>query len=143
MRFQHPIPVLAVRDLKASIDHYVRVLGFQLDWADDDDVASVSRGKCSLYLCQDDQGHPGGWVWIGVGSTMALWEEYRESGATIRTPPTSYPWALEMQVEDPDGNVLRFGSDPKPNRASGVWLDMRGVIWRQLSDGTWTEIEDR
>lgn len=28
-------------------------------------------------------------------------------------PPTSYSWALEFQVEDPDGNVLRFGSDPE------------------------------
>jgi hypothetical protein len=22
------------------------------------------------------------------------------------------PWAYEMQVEDPDGHVLRFGSEP-------------------------------
>jgi hypothetical protein len=28
--------------------------------------------------------------------------------------PTKYPWALEMQLEDPDGNVLRIGSERKP-----------------------------
>jgi hypothetical protein len=28
-------------------------------------------------------------------------------------PPTRYTWALKMQIEDPDGNVLRMGSDPK------------------------------
>jgi hypothetical protein len=28
-------------------------------------------------------------------------------------PPTNFPWALEMQVKDPDGNVLRIGSEPK------------------------------
>jgi hypothetical protein len=28
-------------------------------------------------------------------------------------PPTNFPWALEMHVEDPDGNVLRLGSEPK------------------------------
>lgn len=31
----------------------------------------------------------------------------------IRHLPTYYPGAYEMQVEDLDGNVLRFGSDPK------------------------------
>ena len=30
----------------------------------------------------------------------------------IRLPPTNYFWALEMHTEDPDGNVLRLGSDP-------------------------------
>ncbi|NLF03184.1 MAG: hypothetical protein GX601_19645 [Anaerolineales bacterium] len=25
-----------------------------------------------------------------------------------------YSWAYEMRVEDPDGHVRRFGSDPKP-----------------------------
>ncbi len=34
-------------------------------------------------------------------------------GVGIRLPPTNYSWALEMQVEDPDGNVLRLGSEPK------------------------------
>jgi len=26
--------------------------------------------------------------------------------------PTNFPWAKEMHVEDPDGNVIRFGSEP-------------------------------
>jgi hypothetical protein len=34
----------------------------------------------------------------------------------ILLPPTNFPWALEMQVEDPDGNVLRIGSEPKTDR---------------------------
>ena len=27
--------------------------------------------------------------------------------------PTNRPWAYEMQVVDPDGHVLRFGSEPR------------------------------
>jgi hypothetical protein len=34
----------------------------------------------------------------------------------IRLKPTNFAWAYEMQVEDPDGRVLRFGSDPKGDR---------------------------
>jgi hypothetical protein len=39
--------------------------------------------------------------------------EYKESGAQILQPPENFPWACEMKVGDPDGRVLRFGSDPK------------------------------
>jgi len=143
MRFHAPSPILVVRDLAASVDYYVKLLGFTLDWMDHADIASVSRGDCTLFLAEGDQGEPGSWAWIGVGDADALYEEYRQSGATIRTPPVNFPWALELQVADPDGNVLRLGSDPKPNVPIGKWLDMRGVLWRQLSDGTWTEMEDR
>ena len=43
----------------------------------------------------------------------ALYEEYKDSGAQILQPPETFPWACEMKVGDPDGHVLRFGSDPK------------------------------
>jgi len=35
----------------------------------------------------------------------------------IRQAPTNYSWAMEMHVEDPDGHVLRFGTDPNPNES--------------------------
>jgi hypothetical protein len=34
-----------------------------------------------------------------------------------------------MQVEDLDGNVLRFGSEPRPGEPDGEWLDMHGRRW--------------
>jgi hypothetical protein len=52
-------------------------------------------------------------MWIGVDNVRGLHEELRAKGVAIRLAPTNYPWALEMQIEDPDGNVLRFGSDPE------------------------------
>jgi len=39
--------------------------------------------------------------------------EARDRGVPIRMAPTNYSWALEMQIEDPDGNVLRLGSEPR------------------------------
>jgi hypothetical protein len=32
----------------------------------------------------------------------------------IRTPLQNFSWAYEFTVDDPDGQVLRFGSAPKP-----------------------------
>jgi len=137
MFFGGATPILPVRDLDASLDYYVGVLGFRLGFREEG-FACVSRGKASVFLCQGDQGHPGTWVWIGVGDSEALCEGYRRKGARIRHPPTNYAWACEMQVEDPDGNVLRMGSDSKPGQPFGPWLDMRGRSWVKTADGGWS-----
>lgn len=68
-------------------------------------------------------------------------EEYRSKGASVQHPPTHYDRAYEMQIEDPDGNVLRLGSDPKPDQPHGEWLDMRGDRWVRSAAGGWTRIE--
>ncbi len=138
VRFEGVTPVLRVRRLAASLRHYVGVLGFRKDWGGaDKGFASVSRGDCHIFLSQGDQGHAGSWVWIGVSDAGALHEEYRRCGAKIRHAPTNYPWAYEMQVEDPDGNVLRMGSEPLRGRPTGEWLDMEGRRWARTAAG-WT-----
>jgi len=134
--FEGVSPILPVQDLPASIDYYVRMLGFTIDWQGPY-FASVSRGQCHIFLSQGDQGQPGTWVWIGVEDADALLEEYRRTGAKIRHMPTNYPWAYEAQVEDLDGNVLRLGSDSKKNEPLGEWLDMHGQRWLPLPDGGW------
>lgn len=133
--FEGVMPVLRVSDMKASLDYYVRALGFEVDWGDGGSVAGLSRGRCSIILVQGDQGHFGSWMWIGVEDCEALFAEYQASGAKIRHPPTNYFWALEMQVEDLDGNVLRLGSEPKKGEPFGEWMDMDGVRWLETDDG--------
>lgn len=133
--FEGVSPIFAVRNIRVSLAYYVDVLGFKIDWGGDTKFASVSRGRCHIMLCEGDQGHPGGWVWVGVGDAGLLFEEYKASGAKIRHRPTNYEWAYEMQVEDLDGNVLRMGSDPKPNQPFGPWLDMNRISWERLPDG--------
>jgi len=125
--FHAATPILRVRSLEASLDHYVRMLGFRVDW-NAAGMASVSRSACRLMLCHGHQGNPGTWVWIGVGDAEALHREFSARGATIRLPPTNYPWALEFHVEDPDRHILRFGSDPKKDRPGREW-----VAWYEQS----------
>jgi len=139
--FECVVPILRVRSLPASIDYYVNVLGFKVDWHEPGIMASVSRDRCHIMLCEGDQGNPGTWVWIGVEDCQRLFEEYKSRGAKVRHPPTNYQWAYEMQIEDPDGNVLRMGSDPKPGQPIGEWLDMRGDIWVKSPAGGWTRVE--
>ena len=41
-----------------------------------------------------------------------------------------------MQVADPDGNVLRLGSEPLAGEPVGEWLDASGRRWRRDVDET-------
>ena len=106
-------PILRVENLSVSVRYYVDVLGFErADW-ELDSFTYVALNGCGIYLCEGAQGHPGTWVWIGVEDVRALHAMYERRGAVIRQEPKNEPWALEMQIEDPDGHVLRFGSDPE------------------------------
>ena len=114
--FGSAAPVFRVARLAASLEYYVTVLGFKIDW-EDSGVASVSRDRCCIFLCDGDQGQSGAWTWIGVADAAAVFEELRARGARVRHPPTNYPWAFELQVEDLDGNVLSLASAPH-----GTWI---------------------
>ena len=112
-RFEGSQPILRVENMQASMHFYVDQLGFEnVSWGTAE-FTSVSRDRAAIYLCQGDQGRGAAWLWIGVEDVEQLHEECTARGVAIRHPPTNYPWALEMHVEDPDGNVIRFGSDPK------------------------------
>ncbi len=139
--FEGVTPIFRVQDLPASIHYYMNVLGFKIDFHQPGIIASVARDRCGIFLIQGDQGNPGTWVWIGVADVESLFDEYKRKGANVRHPPTNYLWAYEMQIEDPDGNVLRLGSEPKEDQPVGNWLDMHGRSWAMSPDGGWRRVE--
>ncbi len=130
-------PIFRVANLQASIDYYVNALGFKADFRIGNWLACVCRDKLGLFLSVGDQGNPGAWIWVGVNDAESLYEEFQSKGAKIRQPPTNFQWAYEFQVEDLDGNVLRFGSDPLPDVPFGPWLDMHGQLCDARPDGGW------
>ncbi|MBI3790573.1 MAG: bleomycin resistance family protein [Gemmatimonadetes bacterium] len=145
MQTDHPLgfgggnPIFRVADVEASAAYYVEKLGFTIDWTAGD-VCCVRAHQFTLFLVEGDQGQPGAWAWLGVSDVRALREHYRRTGAQIRHEPTNYAWALEMQVEDLDGNVLRVGSERDAGEPDGEWLDMRGQVWRQSPEGHWRRV---
>ena len=110
-------PILRVENMQAALRFYLDILGFQNASCGSEEFTSISRDGARLYLCQGGQGKGGAWVWIGVDDVCGLHAELKARGVAIRLPPTNYPWALEMQIEDPAGNVLRLGSEPRDDRA--------------------------
>lgn len=65
----------------------------------------------------------------------------RNVGARIRNPPNNFEWAVEMQVEDLDGNVLRIGSDPEKEKPLGIWRDADGIRWRHLGNERYEHVD--
>ena len=99
--------------MSAALHFYLDLLGFtNAPWGTND-FTQVSRDGSYIYLCRADQGQGRAWVWIGVDDVEVLHQFFLANGVPVRLPPTNFQWALEMQIEDPDGNVLRIGSDPK------------------------------
>lgn len=112
-RIENITPILNVTDMARSLAFYVDLLGFQnADWGDNK-FTCVTRNNTGIYLCEGGQGQPGTWIWMGFGGDIhALHKHFVEKGMAIHLPPTNFSWAYVMQVKDPDGHILRFGTDP-------------------------------
>jgi catechol 2,3-dioxygenase-like lactoylglutathione lyase family enzyme len=112
-RIENISPILYVTDMAKSLEFYVHILGFKkADWGDDN-FTSINRDNSGIYLCKGGQGLPGTWLWIGFdGDIIELHQKLKSKGVTIKLPPTNFSWAYEIQVQDPDGHILRFGTDP-------------------------------
>ena len=108
-QIENTIPVLAVSDLARSVDFYRRVLGFEVEWTTAT-LCSVAKDRCSIMLESRDE-ISRGTVWVGLDGS-SIFQDIERSGATVLQPPTNRPWAYEMKVADPDGNVIWLGAQP-------------------------------
>jgi catechol 2,3-dioxygenase-like lactoylglutathione lyase family enzyme len=108
------IPILPVGDLERSIQFYTEILGFTLDWHSDA-LCSVSIDGCAIMLRQTSTITAPCWTWIGLESD-ALFDLYRERCVKVRQEPMNWSWAYEMKFEDPDGNVLWLGTEPRDDQ---------------------------
>lgn len=105
--------ILRVNDMAVSRAFYIGLLGFTEDDWGTNDFTSIHKDAASIYLCRGGQGCPGTWLWVGFDGDMdALHNYLLANGVVIHLAPTNFSWALEMQVQDPDGHILRFGKEP-------------------------------
>jgi predicted enzyme related to lactoylglutathione lyase len=109
-QIENTIRVLTVRHLERSIAFYGEVLGFDLEW-NAGELCSVARDRCSIMLQRSEE-PCSGTVWIGLDGDSLI-AALEKSGVTILQPPSNQPWAYEMKIADPDGNVIWLGAEPK------------------------------
>lgn len=109
---ENTIPVLPVTSLSRSIAFYVEKLGFTLDWGSESDgICSVSRDGHCIMLDEVVSVEAPSCVWIGL-ETDNLFSVFLAAGVRVLQHPENNPWAYDMKILDPDGNILWFATAP-------------------------------
>lgn len=103
------MPELPCDDVPAAVRHYRDVLGFSINYAQED-IGVMERDEVSLLLIARTPQHGGiGSAYFYVRDVDALYAELTLSGADVQGEPVSQPWGLrEIRVLDPDRNRLTF-----------------------------------
>lgn len=126
MKFNPLIPELSVADLAASLDFYVRILGFTVEFERaEDNFAFLSFEKSQIMLEQD-----GGWTTgemiyprgrginfeIETADLDSLVRRVRKNNIAFFREPQENRYRIadeetivrEFLIQDPDGYLLRF-----------------------------------
>jgi len=103
------LPHLPVDDVAAAIRYYCDVLGFKINYAQDD-LGVLYRDTATLLLIQRTDAYKGiGSCSAYVDDSDELYAELVERGANITAPPVSRPWGLrDFTVMDLEGNRITF-----------------------------------
>jgi MarR family len=116
-QFRSFSPIFPVRDLAAALAHYAS-LGFRtFGYEEGGEYGFAERDRTSLHLARhedhDPAHHHGAEAYLYVGDADALYEEWARPGIGGQTRPvgtTDYRMREGSHI-DPDGNLIRFGSD--------------------------------
>lgn len=118
MKFKDAVPVVSTSDVRATIDYYIRVLGFRehFVFGDPPVYAGVERDGVLLYVAHDPRMaallqssglHPDIFLW--VQDVDGMFEEHRQRGAKIIEGISDRPWdARQYVIEDPNGYRLKI-----------------------------------
>jgi predicted enzyme related to lactoylglutathione lyase len=105
--FENSQPIPRVEDMQEALRFYVEQPGCRSASWGNEDSTSVNRDQAGIYPGRGGQRARHAGVWIGVEELEKLTEKLLAPGVAIQMEPTNLPWALEMDVEDPDGSVIR------------------------------------
>jgi len=111
------VPILAVKDARASAEFYKQALGFDVDWEHRFEegfplYVQVSRSPLQLHLSE----HEGGGTraadfFVRVPDVDAVYRGMLDQGIRPTTEPTDQPYGIrDFCVVDPDGHRITLGT---------------------------------
>jgi uncharacterized glyoxalase superfamily protein PhnB len=103
------LPELPLDHVAEGIAYYRDVLGFHINYAQDD-LGVMDRDKITVLLIARTERHKGiGSFGVYIADADALHAELVAAGANVLGPPVSRPWGLrQFQIVDPEGNRITF-----------------------------------
>jgi catechol 2,3-dioxygenase-like lactoylglutathione lyase family enzyme len=104
---QQALPELPVDDVAAAVAHYRDVLGFHINYQQDD-LGVMDRDRVTVLLIPRRAGQSGAFE-AYIHDADALHAELTAKGANVLGSPVSHPWGLRtFQVLDLCGNRITF-----------------------------------
>jgi catechol 2,3-dioxygenase-like lactoylglutathione lyase family enzyme len=121
---QRSMPILQSTDVDASVDFYTVGLGFTLGgkWKEDDGettFAIVQLDNITLGLQRADAVTEGAnWAaYLYVADIAAYRDQIQANAVRLnRDLETKFYGCQDLDVRDPDGNILCFGQDMSPGK---------------------------
>ncbi len=106
-QLEDALPILPVDDVAGAIAHYVDVLGFGINYRQDD-LGVMYRDRVTVLLVQRTAAGVGACEFY-IADADSLHAELTAKGANVLGAPVSHPWGLrDFVVVDPAGNRLVF-----------------------------------
>ncbi len=109
------IPTFRILDYNKALNFYIDGLGFDVDWEhrfgpDEPVYMQVSRNGLTLHLTENERFDNGIIIFIDCQKLMKFYEELSNREVKLEIPkPEKTAWGtLQMEIEDPFGNLLRF-----------------------------------
>lgn len=103
------LPELPVSDVSAAVAYYQKILGFKVNYAQDD-LGVMDRDDVTLLLIPRTGNQSVGSCYAYIRDADALHTELTARGADVQGRPVSRPWGLrDFSVLDLDGNRITFG----------------------------------
>ncbi|MEM6525515.1 MAG: glyoxalase superfamily protein [Bacteroidota bacterium] len=109
------IPTFRILDYKKAIDFYVHGLGFKIDWEHRFEphapiYMQISRNGLTLHLSENKRFETGVIVFVDCKRLNEFYSDLsnRENKIKLSKPEKTNWQTIQMEIEDPFGNLLRL-----------------------------------
>lgn len=109
------IPTFRILDYAKAMEFYVDGLGFEIDWEHrfgptEPVYLQISRNGLTLHLSENERFKTGVIIFVECMGLIQLHNELTNRKTEIEFPkPEKTNWqTIQMEIEDPFGNLLRF-----------------------------------
>ena len=116
------IPTFRILDYTRAMDFYVKELGFEIDWEhrfgpDEPVYMQISRSGLTLHLSENKRFEPGVIVFVDCKGLNEFYSDLCKRKSKIEwSKPEKTNWqTIQMEIEDPFGNLLRFNETRIPD----------------------------
>ncbi len=109
------IPTFRILDYKEAVEFYIDGLGFNIDWQhqfgpNEPVYMQISRNGLTLHLSENKRFDTGVIVFVDCKELNEFYSELNSRTSEIElSKPENTNWqTIQMEIEDPFGNLLRF-----------------------------------